>query len=103
MKFTVAGLLDQLPASDALPLAKLEKALGLSQKTDKAMLRIALEGLGRVGLLEEGEAGVQRCHDESLIEARLRCSSKGFCFALREDGQRRHLYPRPPAQPRLER
>jgi len=86
MKFTVAGLLDQLPASDALPLAKLEKALGLSQKTDKAMLRIALEGLGRVGLLEEGEAGVQRCHDESLIEARLRCSSKGFCFALREDG-----------------
>ena len=32
MKFTVADLLDQLPADEALPLPKLEKALGLSQQ-----------------------------------------------------------------------
>ncbi len=86
MKFTVAHLLDQLPAADALPVAKLEKALGLSLKPDKSQLRIALEGLSRLGVLVETEDGIQRRQDDTLIEARLRCSSKGFCFALREDG-----------------
>ncbi|MCP9799983.1 ribonuclease R family protein [Synechococcus sp. RedBA-s] len=86
MKFTVAHLLEQLPAADALPVAKLEKALGLSLKPDKSQLRIALEGLSRLGVLVETEDGIQRRQDDTLIEARLRCSSKGFCFALREDG-----------------
>jgi ribonuclease R len=86
MKFTVADLLDQLPADEALPLAKLEKTLGLSHKTDKSLLRIALDGLIRLGLLQESEAGLQRRDNPELIPARLRCSSKGFCFALREDG-----------------
>ena len=86
MKFTVADLLDQLPASEPLPLAKLEKTLGLSLKSDKEQLRIGLEALGRLGLVEQLEAGLQRRHNEELIPARLRCSSKGFCFALREDG-----------------
>ncbi|WP_432784853.1 hypothetical protein AAJV73_13660 [Cyanobium sp. BSA11S] len=86
MKFTVAHLLDQLPAADALPVARLEKALGLSLKPDKSQLRIALEGLSRLGVLVETEDGIQRRQDDTLIEARLRCSSKGFCFALREDG-----------------
>ena len=35
---------------------------------------------------QQSEAGISRVQDEGLIEARLRCSSKGFCFALREDG-----------------
>ncbi|MCX5931529.1 MAG: ribonuclease R [Cyanobacteria bacterium] len=86
MKFTVAHLLEQLPAADALPVAKLEKALGLSLNPDKSQLRIALEGLSRLGVLVETEDGIQRRQDDTLIEARLRCSSKGFCFALREDG-----------------
>jgi ribonuclease R len=86
MKFTVADLLDQLPPNEALPVAKLEKALGLSTKTDKEHLRIGLEGLTRLGLLDTTEAGLLRREDPELIAARLRCSSKGFCFALREDG-----------------
>ena len=86
MKFSVADLLDQLPTAAVLPLAKLEKALGLTLKPDKQQLHIALDGLCRIGLLEQDETGVQRRQDDSLIEARLRCSSKGFCFALRMDG-----------------
>ena len=86
MKFTVADLLDQLPAQEALPLTKLEKALGISQKAEKQQLQIGLDGLSRLGLLEVSEAGVARREDPELIAARLRCSSKGFCFALREDG-----------------
>jgi ribonuclease R len=86
MKFTVASLIDQLPAEEHLSLAKLEKALGLSAKAEKEQLRIALTALARAGVLQESDDGIARVHDEGLIEARLRCSSKGFCFALREDG-----------------
>ena len=86
MKFTVADLIDQLPAQEALSLAKLEKALGLAGEAETEQLRIALDALVKVGVLAEAEDGVSRVQDEGLIEARLRCSSKGFCFALREDG-----------------
>ena len=86
MKFTVADLIDQLPAQEQRSLSSLEKALGLGSKADQEQLRIALTALVRVGVLEETEAGISRIEDEGLIEARLRCSSKGFCFALREDG-----------------
>jgi ribonuclease R len=86
MKFTVADLIDQLPAQEALSLAKLEKALGLADALEREQLRIALDALVKVGVLAEGEEGVSRVQDEALIEARLRCSSKGFCFALRDDG-----------------
>jgi len=86
MKFTVADLIDQLPAQEQRSLSALEKALGLGSKADQEQLRIALSALVRVGVLEETEAGISRVEDEGLIEARLRCSSKGFCFALRDDG-----------------
>ena len=86
MKFTVADLLDQLSTEEARPLARVEKALGLSLKGDKQLLRIGLEGLGRLGLVEENVEGLKRCDDPTLVSARLRCSSKGFCFALRDDG-----------------
>ena len=87
MKFSVADLLDQLPGQEHLPIAKLEKALGLTETADQQLLRIALTGLGRVGVVEEHEDGIARSSDAGLIEARLRCSSKGFCFALRDDGE----------------
>jgi ribonuclease R len=86
MKFTVADLLDQLPANEALPVAKLEKVLGLSTDSDRHLLQIGLEALTRLGLLDLSEAGLLRREEPDLIPARLRCSSKGFCFALREDG-----------------
>jgi len=86
MKFTVADLLDQLPTSEPLPRTKLEKALGLSLKADKEQLQIGLEALTRLGLIDSRDDGLLRRSGESLVTARLRCSSKGFCFALREDG-----------------
>ncbi|MFZ9270790.1 MAG: organic colvent ABC transporter permease, partial [Prochlorococcaceae cyanobacterium] len=86
MKFTVADLLDQLPAGEPLALGKLEKALGLSTKGDKEQLHIGLSALQRLGLLNQDNDQLQRLDNEELIAARLRCSSKGFCFALREDG-----------------
>ena len=86
MKFTVADLLDQLSPTEPLPLAKLEKALGLTSAADKQQLKIGLDGLVRLRLIEEGETGLGRLDCPDLVPARLRCSSKGFCFALRDDG-----------------
>jgi ribonuclease R len=85
MKFTVADLLDQLSTDESLPPAHLEKALGVTAEDDQAKLRIGLEALERLALVERGEEGVRRRECPELIPARLRCSSKGFCFALRDD------------------
>ncbi len=86
MKFTVAHLLDQLSSGATLPLASLEKTLGLSDEEDRLQLRIGLDALQRLALIEESDDGLRRQEAPELIAARLRCSSKGFCFALREDG-----------------
>ena len=82
MKFTVADLLDQLPPTGGLEIKKLEKILKLTTKADRDGLETALQALLKLGIVNNEEAGaIKRSDDESLIEARLRCSSKGFCFA----------------------
>ena len=87
MKFTVADLLDQVPYDGSVEVSKLEKILRLTNRADKHSLDIALKGLDRLGVLSlEEENSVSRGDDIGLIEARLRCSSKGFCFAIRDDG-----------------
>jgi ribonuclease R len=86
MKFTVADLLDQLSSEEALPLAKLAKSLGISAGEEEEQLQIGIDGLERLGLIQSAEGGLRRVDQAQLIEARLRCSSKGFCFALRDDG-----------------
>ena len=85
MKFTVSDLLDQLSTSESLAPAHLEKALGISEAEDQRKMRIGLAALERLALVEQGEEGLRRLECPDLIPARLRCSSKGFCFALRED------------------
>ena len=87
MKFTVADLLDQLSSDEVVQLNKLEKALGLSSSDEKQELRIGLDAMIRLDLVQENEAGLLRQENGELIPARLRCSSKGFCFALRDDGR----------------
>jgi ribonuclease R len=86
MKFTVADLLDQLSSDEVVQLSRLEKALGLSSADEKQELRIGLDAMLRLDLIQENEAGLIRQANDELIPARLRCSSKGFCFALRDDG-----------------
>ena len=44
-------------------------------------------GLSKLGVLSRQEDdGLLRDQCEDLLDARLRCSSKGFCFAIRDDG-----------------
>ena len=87
MKFSVADLLDHLPSTGSLETGKLEKILRLTNRAEKQGLSLALKSLNKLGvvsILENGD--VSRSDGNALIEARLRCSSKGFCFAIRDDG-----------------
>ncbi len=75
-----------------------ETLVALLQAEDpeaRQMLEIALDGLVRVGFLER-EAGdpcrYRRRADESLVVGRLRCSSKGFCFAIRDEPGAEDIY-----------
>ena len=87
MKFSVADLLDQLSYDQPVPKATLAKILKLTNKADKERLDLALDGLSKLGLLSrQDDDAVVRDRCEDLFDARLRCSSKGFCFAIRDDG-----------------
>ena len=87
MKFTVADLLDQLSTEHPSEPDQLAKILKLSNKTDKASLELAVSSLVKIGVIEQtSEGGLTRPQENDLIDARLRCSSKGFCFAIRDDG-----------------
>ena len=87
MKFSVADLLDQLSYDQPVLQTTLAKILKLSNKADKERLDLAIDGLSKLGVLSlQGDEGLVRDQCEDLIDARLRCSSKGFCFAIRDDG-----------------
>ena len=86
IKFTVADVLDQLLNAECLPVTKLEKTLGVSTKSERSQLRTGLDALLKLGIVKENEDGLQRNEAHTFIPARLRCSGKGFCFALRDDG-----------------
>ena len=87
MKFSVADLLDQLSYDQPVLQTTLAKILKLSNKADKERLDLAIDGLSKLGVLSrQGDEGLVRDQAEDLIDARLRCSSKGFCFAIRDDG-----------------
>ncbi|NBQ37375.1 MAG: hypothetical protein EBU42_07385 [Synechococcus sp.] len=86
MKFSVSDLLDQLRGDAVLPLTNLEKKLALKTAVEKAQLELALQALAKVGVIASGEEGISRASNDAIFEARVRSSSKGFCFALREDG-----------------
>ena len=87
MKFNVADLIDQLNTDTPVEPATLAKTLKLTNKADKQSLELALDALVRLQIIERNDdSGLLRVDQEDLIEARLRCSSKGFCFAIRDDG-----------------
>ena len=78
MKFTVADLLDHLSLDSPVETGVLAKILKLSNKSEKQDLELAIESLLKLGIIEKAsDKGLLRSSDESLMDARLRCGSKG--------------------------
>lgn len=84
MEFSIATLLANF-TSDKLVAAKvLEKKLDYQDEPSLRRLYIALEVLEKIGILVKEHGKYRRIKEEGTIEAKLRCSSKGFCFAIQE-------------------
>tara|TARA_Y100001968_G_scaffold113737_1_gene103147 strand:+ start:14879 stop:17194 length:2316 start_codon:yes stop_codon:yes gene_type:complete len=83
-----ANILNLLSNDQGLEVKKLEKILKLTKKNDRNKLSIALKALVKLDLLTEiNENQYVYNLNHNYIKARIRCSSKGYCFAVRDDSE----------------
>jgi ribonuclease R len=84
MEFSIMALMSNF-ADDKLVAPKaLEKKLNCEDEQQIRRLQIALDALEKIGLLEKDRGRYRRVLEDNIIEGRLRCSSKGFCFAIQD-------------------
>ncbi|KYC40135.1 iron ABC transporter substrate-binding protein [Scytonema hofmannii PCC 7110] len=84
MEFSIATLLANFTDDKLVARKLLEKKLGCEDEPNLEKLHIALEVLERIGILAKERGKYRRVSEEGVIEAKLRCSSKGFCFAIQD-------------------
>ncbi len=83
---SVLTILESLDNEDGLEISKLEKTLKLTKKIDRDNLNIAIKALTKLGIVENNideKLSIKR--DTEFLQGRVRCSSKGYCFVVRED------------------
>lgn len=84
MEFSIAALLANFTNDKLVAVKVLEKKLNCLDEIAQAKLHIALEVLEKIGVLVKERGKYRRLPEEGVIEAKLRCSSKGFCFAIQD-------------------
>lgn len=85
MEFSITQLLDNFSDDKLVTPKAIEKKLGISDDNKSVRrLQVALDALEKIGILEKDKGRYRRIHEEGLVEGRLRCSSKGFCFAIQD-------------------
>ena len=82
--FTSSSIIDNLNQSDGLEYKKLCRLLKITKKSDKDKLDIALTALEKLEIINKNEDDEYTCTEDSdHLVAKIRCSSKGYCFAVR--------------------
>ena len=94
MNFSIASLLANFSNDKLVTTKALEKKLNCSDDVDLNDLNIALDALERIGVLEKERGKYRRIYEDDVIEGKLRCSSKGFCFAIQDDEEADDIYVR---------
>ncbi|MEM9217748.1 MAG: ribonuclease R family protein [Cyanobacteria bacterium P01_F01_bin.150] len=84
MEFSIASLLASFPDDKLIAPKALEKKLGVREGDSAQRLQIALDALERINILEKDRGRYRRLPEDELVEGKLRCSSKGFCFAIQD-------------------
>jgi len=92
MEFSIASLLANFSDDKLVTVKTLEKKLNCSSGSKE--LQIALEALERISILEKSRGKYRRLEEEDVIEGKLRCSSKGFCFAIQDEETADDIYVR---------
>tara|TARA_B100000579_G_scaffold437095_1_gene465167 strand:- start:1107 stop:3416 length:2310 start_codon:yes stop_codon:yes gene_type:complete len=83
---TVSKILENLDKEHGLEVSKLEKSLKLTKKIDRDNLSIAIKALIKLGILKNIDNEKLSINDQlDFIQGRVRCSSKGYSFVVRED------------------
>lgn len=85
MEFSITQLLDNFSDDKLVTPKAIEKKLGITEDNKSVRrLQVALDALEKIGILEKDKGRYRRIHEDGLVEGRLRCSSKGFCFAIQD-------------------
>ena len=92
MNFSIASLLANLTDDKTLTLKTIQKKLHCDNDDSVRELQIALDALERIGVLAKDKGKYQRATEEGVVEGKLRCSSKGFCFAIQDDEAADDIY-----------
>ncbi len=94
MDFSIATLLAQFTDDKLIAGKVLEKRLGYEDEDNAARLQVALDALEKIGILTKDLGKYRRVSQDDVVEAKLRCSSKGFCFAIQDSEGAEDIYVR---------
>jgi len=84
--FSSSNIIDNIKKDEIIEYKKLCKLLNISKKNDKNKLNIALDALQRLEIIRKNDKNqYENIQDENHITAKIRCSSKGYCFAVRDN------------------
>ncbi len=84
MEFSIAALLSNFTDDKLVAPKVLEKKLDCRDDNDLRKLQVALDALEKIGILVKDRGRYKRVTEEGVVEGKLRCSSKGFCFAIQD-------------------
>ena len=84
--FSTSNIIDNIKKDEIIEYKKLCKLLKISKKNDKDKLNIALDALQKLEIIKKNDKNeFQNIKDVNHISAKIRCSSKGYCFAVRDN------------------
>ncbi|MBV5260813.1 VacB/RNase II family 3'-5' exoribonuclease [Synechococcus moorigangaii CMS01] len=92
MDFSIATLLSFFTEDKLVAGKFLEKKLECHSKEDTEQLQIVLDALERASILVKERGKYRRVLETDVVEAKLRCSSKGFCFAIQDSEDADDIY-----------
>lgn len=84
MEFSIADLLANFTDDKLIAPKVLEKKLECQDDASLRKLQIALDALEKIGILVKERGRYRRVTEDGVVEGKLRCSSKGFCFAIQD-------------------
>jgi ribonuclease R len=92
MEFSISALLSSFAEDKLVAPKALEKKLECDRPESLQQLEIALNALEKVGIVAKERGKYRRLAEEGVVEGKLRCSSKGFCFAIQEGEETEDIY-----------
>ncbi|MBZ8181972.1 ribonuclease R family protein [Oscillatoria salina] len=84
MEYSIATLLSNFSDEKLVARKVLEKKLGCEDSDSMEKLHLTLDILEKIGVIIKERGKYRRVYEEDVVEAKLRCSSKGFCFAIQD-------------------